>query len=144
MSTLHIPRDLLTTLRQHAAEEYPHEGCGILLGRAGDAGQPAIVVRALPASNVREDEARHNRYLIEPRAILDAQRAARADGLAIIGYYHSHPDHPAWPSDFDRDHAWPDTSYLIVSVQGGTATDHRCFRLRDDRSAFDEQPVIGT
>ena len=68
-------------------------------------------------------------------------REARAAGLDIVGYYHSHPDHPSRPSDFDRDHAWPDQSYLIVAVAGGKPASVQSWRLRDDRSAFDEEAI---
>ena len=87
---------------------------------------------SLAAENERVDS-RHNRYVISPQSLLAAQREARASGLDIVGYYHSHPDHPARPSEFDREHAWPGTSYVIVSVSEGKAVDCRSWRLRDDR-----------
>ena len=98
-------------------------------------------MRLVGAENEREDENRHNRYLIPPEVILRTEREARADGLDVVGYYHSHPDHPSRPSDFDRDHAWPGYSYLIVSVREGRARDERSWRLSDDRSRFDEEPI---
>src|SRR5206468_228314 len=82
------------------------------------------VVRVLPVSNERQ-ESRHNRYLISPETVLAANKEARALGLDVAGYYHSHPDHPARPSEFDRDHAWPGLSYVIVSVEGGKVADTR-------------------
>ena len=137
--SLSIEAPLVEDIRRHGADAYPEECCGVMIGRSRRAG--AEVVRLVPAENTREDAARHNRYLIEPRTILRCQREAREPGLDIVGYYHSHPDHPAEPSDFDREHAWPGTSYLIVAVEGGEPVAVRCWTLTDDRSTFEEQPL---
>ena len=139
------PADL-DRIRAHGEATYPEECCGILVGSAGkaageDPGPLARVVRLVGAENERAQENRHNRYLIPPEVILRTEREARADGLDVVGYYHSHPDHPSRPSDFDRDHAWPGYSYLIVSVREGRARDERSWRLSDDRSRFDEEPI---
>lgn len=136
----------LARIRAHGEATYPEECCGILVGSgektAGDEPTPlARVVRLVGAENEREQENRHNRYLIPPEVILRTEREARADGLDVVGYYHSHPDHPSRPSDFDRDHAWPGYSYLIVSVREGRARDERSWRLSNDRSRFDEEPI---
>jgi proteasome lid subunit RPN8/RPN11 len=103
---------------------------------------PTSVERIVAADNERADS-RHNRYVISPRSLLEAQREARSSGLDIVGYYHSHPDHPARPSEFDREHAWPGTSYVIVSIEKGKAVDCRSWRLSDDRTAFEEERVDG-
>lgn len=135
------PRHLLT-LQQHARSTYPEECCGILIGRRpeeGD-GSTALVERILAASNDREDS-RHNRYVIDPQTILAAQKAAKSADLDIVGYYHSHPDCPAVPSDFDREHAWPGLSYLIVSVVKGEVAETRSWQLTDDRESFDEETL---
>jgi proteasome lid subunit RPN8/RPN11 len=132
------PRHLLT-IHQHAAMTYPEECCGILIGnRSEDA---AVVDRILSASNEREQENRHNRYVIDPQAVLAAHKEARAAGADIIGYYHSHPDCPAVPSDYDREHAWPGLTYLIVSVEKGTVVDSRTWQLTDDRQSFEEETL---
>ena len=96
--------------------------------------------RIVPADNERDDS-RHNRYLINPETLLAAHKQARALGLDVVGYYHSHPDHPARPSEFDREHAWPGVSYLIVSVEKGNVADIRSWRLADDREKFDEEEI---
>jgi proteasome lid subunit RPN8/RPN11 len=98
------------------------------------------VIRLVLADNAREDS-RHNRYVIPPEAVLAAEKAARAEGLGVIGYFHSHPDHPARPSEFDREHAWPGLSYLIVSIRKGKAKDTRSWRLSDDRERFLEETL---
>lgn len=133
--------DDLARIYDHGRATYPEECCGVMIGRASGV-DGAEVVEIVSARNEREDENRHNRFLISPRALLDAQRSARERDLEIVGYYHSHPDHPARPSDFDRDHAWPSQSYLIISVQSGEVADCRSWRLKDDRSAFDEESVL--
>ena len=139
--SLQIEPATLDEIRRHGAEAYPEECCGVMIGTVVEAGI-SRVLRLVAAENTREDAARHNRYLIEPRTILRCQREARGSGHDIVGYYHSHPDHPARPSDFDREHAWPGTSYVIVAVEDGHAVDVRSWRLTDDRSAFEEEPVL--
>ena len=138
MSRLVISASHLHTAGQHAAMSYPDECCGVLIGRA--LGGSTVVEHLLSASNERNDS-RHNRYLINPETVLAAHKEARALGLDVVGYYHSHPDHPARPSEFDREHAWPGVSYLIVSVEKGNVADSRSWRLADDREKFDEEKI---
>jgi proteasome lid subunit RPN8/RPN11 len=138
MNRLVISPRHLQTIGRHATASYPDECCGVLIGRAlADA---TVVERVLSVGNERQDS-RHNRFLISPETILAAQKEARARALDIVGYYHSHPDHPARPSDFDREHAWPWVSYLIVSLQGRKVVDTRSWRLREDRESFDEERI---
>ena len=138
MSRLVISPRHLQTIERHAMASYPEECCGVLIGRALD--DSTVVERLLSVGNERQDS-RHNRYLISPETVLAAQKEARALGLDIVGYYHSHPDHPARPSDFDREHAWPWVSYLIVSLEGRRVADTRSWRLNDDRASFDEEVI---
>lgn len=130
----------LQAIGHHASVSYPEECCGVLIGHAGTGTSPTIVERILSVGNEREDS-RHNRYVIRPETILAAQKEARALGLDIVGYYHSHPDHPARPSEFDREHAWPGLSYLIVAVERGRVVEARSWRLTDDRESFDEEAI---
>ena len=132
-----VPRHLQTITR-HGEASYPEECCGFLIGHAD--GGTTVVERVLSVGNERQ-ESRHNRYLISPETVLAANKEARALSLDVVGYYHSHPDHPARPSEFDRDHAWPGLSYLIISVQGGKLADTRSWRLSDDRERFEEEAV---
>lgn len=140
LSRLVVSPRHLQAIALHAASTYPEECCGFLVGHAPANGRPAaaVVARVLPTRNER-DESRGNRFLIAPDTVLAAHREARSQGLDVIGYYHSHPDHPAVPSDFDREHAWPDLSYLIVPVAAGTPGPARSWRLADDRGGFDEE-----
>ena len=125
-------------IRAHAAADYPHECCGFLVGRAeGDAVQ---VSRTVPAANLRDDSPR-NRFEIDPGDLVKADRVARAEGLGVVGFYHSHPDAPAQPSEFDREHAWAGYCYVIVSVRQGRPREMRNWLLREDRQAFDEDSI---
>lgn len=136
MSRLVIKASDLEAIGRHGEATFPEECCGFLIGRASD--ETTTVERLLPVENERQDS-RHNRYVIHPETVLAAHKEARAAGADVVGYYHSHPDHPSRPSEFDRDHAWPGLSYLIVSVQKGRAADARSWRLTDDRERFDEE-----
>lgn len=127
-------------IRRHGEAEYPHECCGLLIGRIDEAGRK-FVLEVYPISNAREEEARHNRSLILPGEYLRGERHARGQGLDIVGNYHSHPDHPAAPSQFDLDHAWPTWSYIIVSVGAGRSLDVRSWEMRADRSKFDAEEI---
>jgi proteasome lid subunit RPN8/RPN11 len=121
-------------MNEHLRGAYPEEGCGVLLGR--EMGEVRVVEQVLPFENQRSDS-RENRYLIAPEQFLLADREARARGLEVLGFFHSHPDHPARPSAFDLEHAWPYYSYVIVSVEGGRVTEAQSFRLAEDRSRFE-------
>ena len=123
----------LARIREHLQASYPEEACGGLLGRV--AGESVVVVEAVSLANVRKAE-RRRRYLIGPKDVLGLERRAEELGLQVVGYYHSHPDAPPVPSEFDREHAWPWYAYLIASVENGHLTGSRAWRLTDDRARF--------
>lgn len=139
--TLYLQPSHLETIRTHGATSYPYECCGLLLGKA-QADDDKQLIEVWSVENVWAST-EHNplddgtgaerRYLIPPEAILAGEKHARSQGLEVIGYYHSHPDHPALPSEFDREYAWPWYSYIIVAVQKGQAVDLRSWTLDDDR-----------
>ena len=133
-SALRLTDGVELAIRAHGRETYPHECCGALLGKDG------IVTATAPLSNVTEEGPRR-RFRVSDKDYLAVQRAADAAGEDLVGFYHSHPDHPAVPSQYDLDHAFPSFAYVIVSVRDGQAEDLRSWTLKDDRSAFDEQPV---
>lgn len=116
---------------------YPRECCGVLIGHSG-AGT-TVVERVLSVGNERQES--RDRYLIHPETVLAAHKEAGALGLAVVGYYHSHPDHPASPGAADLESAWPGASYVIVAVQGGRVTEARSWRLSEDRERFEEETV---
>jgi len=125
--------EMAKAIREHGAKGYPHEACGAMLGLDGGAGRE---VRALfPLVNRRDDSPR-NRFSVDAGDVRAAERAAAERGLELIGWYHSHPDHPAQPSEYDREHAWPWYSYVIVSVAAGQPREVTSWRLADDRSRF--------
>jgi proteasome lid subunit RPN8/RPN11 len=125
----------MDAIRAHAERTYPHECCGALLGH--EAADGARWIAALhQADNRREDAAAPRRFLIEPDDYRTIEGAARQQRLDIIGFYHSHPDHPARPSEYDREHAFPWYSYVIVSVRDGVAGEATSWILDDDRAAF--------
>lgn len=137
--TLKLSPAHLEEIRRHGRETYPHECCGFMLGKAR--GEEKEVVRLLPAANTREDSPQ-NRYLIPPEAYLGAEQEAERAGLDIVGFYHSHPDHEARPSEFDRSHALPWCSYVIVSVREGAAGDTTSWVLSEDYSRFESEPLV--
>lgn len=151
---LRLNQAQLEAMREHGARDYPEECCGVLLGQAE--GERKEVREVRPLVNLRRDPARaqellpvddpgreteRNRFLIDPREQIRVEKDARERGLDVLGYYHSHPDHPARPSIYDREHAWPWYSYVILSVIGGAPKDLTCWVLSDDRSTFSPEPV---
>jgi proteasome lid subunit RPN8/RPN11 len=129
-----VPGDILERMRRHGEETYPHECCGFMLGSADEGTQRITEIRSQP--NERTDS-RENRFIISPEQFKAAESYARKTGLLLVGIYHSHPDSPARPSEYDRDHAWPWFSYVIVSVKSGKAAEANAWQLRDDRSGYD-------
>ncbi len=141
--TLTIPSALYNDLRRHGEETYPHECCGILLGKSSD--DSLTVATLLRAGNTRTDSAR-NRYNIAPQELIAAQREARKQGLDIVGFYHSHPDHPAQysPTDFAEAH-WFGCAYVITAIEKGSAQITNSFRLSgttEEDKAFLNQPIV--
>ncbi len=137
--TLLLGRDVEAHIRAHGAETYPHECCGALLGRDSEDGV-RHVNELFPLVNRRDDSPR-NRFAVSSADVRDAEQAARAAGLDVVGWYHSHPDHPARPREFDREHAWPWYSYIIVSVQTGQPREMTSWRLNDDRAAYTQEGI---
>jgi proteasome lid subunit RPN8/RPN11 len=141
---LKLPESVYTAIRQHGESTYPHECCGVLLGVAVDGGNE--VHDAIEAGNTRTDSA-HNRYHISPQELIRIQRQGRQRGLDIVGFYHSHPDHPAhWSStDFAEAH-WLGCSYVITAVENGRATQTNSFLLtgtsEEDKAFATEQIAL--
>jgi len=142
-ATLWLSAHLAGKIRSHGSETYPHECCGALLGRDSEIeSQDAAreVLALFPLVNRRDDSPR-NRFSVTADDVREAEKAAREQGLEVIGWYHSHPDHPALPSQYDRDHAWPWYSYIIVSVQNGLPQDMTSWRLNNDRQEFSPEGI---
>jgi len=139
-SAVKLSPRVVATIRRHGAATYPYECCGALIGRTSEDGLTEIV-EAAELANVT-DEGPRRRFRVSPADYRQAEARARELGAELAGFYHSHPDHPAQPSQYDLDHAWPNFSYVIVAVAGGEAGDLRSWRLRADRSAFDEESIV--
>lgn len=135
MGEVTIAAPALASLRCHGERDYPNEACGLLLGTSGAAG--VAIDESFPVRNLNEERAR-DRYDLDPRGQLEADRRARGSGRDVVGVYHSHPDHPALPSEFDRAHAYPGWVYVIVKVAGGVAAEAGAFVLGETDEAFAE------
>ena len=127
---------LVRRIQAHGVETYPHECCGALLGKDSDDSREALDL--LPLAN-RCDDSPRNRFEVTPDDVRLAEKTAQEKKIELIGWYHSHPDAPARPSEFDREHAWPWYSYIIVSIQKGAPRDMPSWRLHDDRAAYDPE-----
>ena len=134
-----IPQQQLEEIRAHGVRDYPYECCGLLLGRFGPDGKS--VTETYPISNAREESAKRNRFLITPQELIRGEKYARAEDLEIVGFYHSHPDSPAVPSQYDLEHAWPTYSYIIVSTRANEATDLFSWEQEPDRSKFNQEEI---
>ena len=129
---LELEPGIAGAIRTHGAETYPNECCGALYGRDG-------VVSATFALPNTTEEGPRRRFLVRPQDYTAAERRAKELGAELLGFYHSHPDHPARPSQYDLDHGWPFFSYIIVAVHQGKPEAMTSWRLREDRSAFDPE-----
>jgi proteasome lid subunit RPN8/RPN11 len=123
-------------IRLHGEETYPHECCGAIVGQ----GKLATTTVALPNTT---EEGPRRRFLVRPADYRLAEQRARELGGELLGFYHSHPDHPARPSQYDLDHAWPTFAYVIVSVVAGAAADMTVWWLKDDRTTFEKGELHG-
>lgn len=151
---LQLTRAHLEAIADHGARDYPSECCGVLLGN--DTGLLKQVRELAAIRNLRQDQAlaeellplaqpelesERNRFLMDPGELRRIEAEGRRRGLDIIGYYHSHPDHSAQPSEYDREHAWPWVSYVIMKIEAGRAGDYASWVLAEDRSRFESEPI---
>ncbi len=127
-------------IRRFGENAFPNECCGFLLGEAGE--ESRRVLELLPVDNEREDAERYHRFLITAEAYMRGEKEARKKGLDVLGFYHSHPDAPAKPSQYDLDNAWPWYSYIIAAIKDKVADRMTSWVLADDRTAFGEEELI--
>jgi proteasome lid subunit RPN8/RPN11 len=134
-----VPLALLDAMGRHARATYPDECCGFLVAAPDppEEGGPRVVVDALPAPNEFAGE-RRRRFLVRPEELRAAERRLEGTGQVVAGFYHSHPDHPARPSLYDQQHAWPWYSYLVVSVTSSGVGETRAFELDPGSAEFHE------
>jgi len=137
---LRLSSELEKKIRADGEAAYPNECCGVLIGEVDNAGIKTVK-STLTIDNAREDGEQYHRFLITPEDMMKAEQTARANKLDVIGFYHSHPDHPSAPSGYDKDHALPFYSYVIVSVDKGKAQVLTSWELTDDRSDFVQEKI---
>lgn len=138
---IRLKKEHIDEINRHSGTEYPYECCGILIGKF-EADQSKTVEHILRIANAREEKDKHNRFLITPDEVMHGEIFARKNKMDVLGFYHSHPDHPAAPSDYDLEHAWPSYSYIIVSVVEGRAENITAWELANDRSKFNFETII--
>ncbi len=130
-------------IEEEGAAAYPNECCGIMIGRdvSDGACTRRIVERLEPMQNVFDPEQQRRRFAVDPLALMKAEKSAAEAGQLVLGFYHSHPDHPARPSEFDREHAWPFYSYIIVSIAQGKPVAMTSWLLDDQTQTFSRQDI---
>jgi len=136
-----IRKNHIAEISRHAEKEYPNECCGILIGKL-EADKSKTIELVMSISNSREDANKHNRFLITPDELMRGEIFARKNKMDVLGFYHSHPDHPAAPSDYDLQHAWPFYSYIITSVAKGKTENLTSWELENDRTKFNPETII--
>ena len=139
MSALVLPSDLARAIEREGSTAYPNECCGILFGR--DVGTERRVERLEPVVNAFEAGEQYHRFSIEPKDLMRAEKSAAETGQLVLGFYHSHPDHPARPSETDRQAAWPFYSYVIVSIAKGEPLDMTSWVLEEATERFVRQDI---
>ena len=136
---LYIPAKLARQIEREGAAAYPNECCGILIGVETDGRR--TVERLQAVDNSFEAGEQYHRFSITPKTLMQADKAAGDEGKLVLGFYHSHPDHPARPSEYDREHAWPFYSYVIVSIAKGQPVDMTSWLLDDNTNVFKRQDI---
>ncbi len=137
--TVRLGKLLQSRIFEQMEDTYPNEGGGFLLGELED--NSTVIRDIIQVDNVFEEEEQYHRYAMTPQDWMRLEDEADDRGLTLVGYYHSHPDSPAIPSEYDREHALPNFLYIITSVEMGRATDMRVWKLRADRSVFDREEL---
>jgi proteasome lid subunit RPN8/RPN11 len=138
--SLYIASELMEEIHAHGEASYPDEGAGLMLGTAAQGRKQVARILRLP--NTRQGEARRTRYLLTPEDYMRGEDEAARHDMDVLGVFHSHPDHPERPSEYDRQWAMPWFSYLITSVHNGRAAASRSWLLSADRAAFEEEQII--
>ena len=137
-STVNVPSRVYGQIIEHAKEAYPHECCGVLVGNI--MGNVRKLFESYRAANINTERA-NDRYVIDPKEINIIDKTARVEGLEIMGFYHSHPDHPDRPSQFDREMGQPGWSYIIVSVNKGTDVSVKSWIFTEDKEPYKEEAI---
>ena len=139
MITMKLPASLARQIEREGSAAYPNECCGIMYGR--DREQGRFVEKLEAVANVFDETERYHRFSISPQQLMAAERTASDEGRLVLGFYHSHPDHPARPSKTDLEHAWPFYSYIIVSIAKGEPVDMTSWLLDEATETFTRQDI---
>jgi len=141
MSVLILSSEVAGQIEQEGVAAYPNECCGILIGR--DVGDERIVEKLVPMTNVFDKGEQYHRFSIDPLQLASADESAASEGKAVLGFYHSHPDHPARPSEYDRTHVppWSFYSHVIVAIHKAQPVDMTCWRMNEDTEQFEAQSI---
>ncbi|HXQ79144.1 MAG: M67 family metallopeptidase [Thermoplasmata archaeon] len=143
MKEVAVSAGFMDEMRAHARESYPDECCGILIGATSEPdGERRRTILAVERSRNEFDGERRRRFLILPEELREVERRTERAGRAVVGFYHSHPDHPAQPSQYDQDHAWPWYTYLILAVTASDVPRVAAFELDADTSTFQETGLV--
>ena len=142
MIQLHLPAGFARQIEKEGAGAYPNECCGVMFGRDVDGQTRRIVERIAPMDNAFDAAERFHRFSITPKQLMQAEKEAAAEGRLVLGFYHSHPDAPARPSEYDREHAWPFYSYVIVAISKGSAVDMTSWLLDEKTETFSRQDIV--
>jgi proteasome lid subunit RPN8/RPN11 len=142
MMTLKLPAILARRIEREGSQTYPNECCGVMFGRDGESGRIVERIEAVP--NVFDETEKFHRFSISPQQLMKAEKDAGDEGRLVLGFYHSHPDHPARPSEYDRQHAWPFYSYVIVSISKGEPVDMTSWVLDEATETFSRQDIEET
>ncbi len=137
---LRIDPKRVDLIKAYGQAAYPQECCGFLIGRENHGDKRVAALQAAP--NVFQEEERYHRFLISPETFLAAEKSAKKQNMDVIGFYHSHPDSAAVPSEYDAAHAWPWYSYVILAVEREGAGNIASWQLQSDRSRFTEEEII--
>ena len=140
-AVLVLSKSLFTPIEQEGVAAFPNECCGVLIGRDDAAGGQRIVEKLQPLTNSFEAVEQYHRFRLDPLEYIAAEKSAAAEGKLILGFYHSHPDHPARPSEYDRQFAWPFYSYVIVSIMNRKPVDMTSWLLDEATEQFLEQAI---
>ena len=144
--SLRINRALEQIAVEACRKAYPDEGCGLLIGPApadfDKSGRAVAVDEVRPLPNGWDSSAKTNRYLIDPRTLAKIEAELSGSGRGVVGFFHSHPNAPAWPSPFDLMMAWPCLSYWIIRVEHGNAADSRSWQRTEDARSFIEEEIL--
>jgi len=142
MIELLLPANFARQIEKEGAAAYPNECCGVMFGRDIESQTRRVVERIAAVDNAFDAAERFHRFSITPKQLMQAEREAAAERRLVLGFYHSHPDHPARPSEYDRQYAWPFYSYVIVAIANRTPRDMTSWMLDEKTETFSRQEIV--